>query len=106
LPVYAHSSVVGTEEVLVAADGAQRSKVEAFLHREDVQKALEAHGLSAQAALDRVQAMSDAEVQQLAGRVDQVAAGGDIVGVFFTIFVLLLITDILGLTQVFPFTRR
>jgi hypothetical protein len=36
---------------------------------------------------------------------DQLPAGGDILGIMFTIFIILLITDILGLTKVFPFTR-
>ena len=52
-----------------------------------------------------VNAMSDAEVAQLAGRIDQAPAGGEILGLLFTVFVILLVTDILGLTKVFTFTR-
>jgi hypothetical protein len=37
--------------------------------------------------------------------VDQAAAGGDILGILFTALLVLLITDILGWTKVFPFTR-
>ncbi|MGE5338534.1 MAG: PA2779 family protein, partial [Gemmatimonadota bacterium] len=48
---------------------------------------------------------TDDEAQQLAQRLDQLPAGGDAIGVIVFIFVLLLITDILGLTKVFPFTR-
>ncbi len=32
-------------------------------------------------------------------------AGGDVLGVLLTIFIVLLVTDILGFTKVFPFTR-
>ena len=53
----------------------------------------------------RVNAMSDEEVTQLAGRIDQAPAGGDILGLMFTVFIVLLVTDILGLTKVYPFTR-
>ena len=56
-------------------------------------------------AVERVKAMSDTEVVQLAGRIDQAPAGGDILGILFTIFIVLLVTDIMGLTKVFPFTR-
>lgn len=49
--------------------------------------------------------MSDGEVAQLAQRVDQAPAGAGVVGVLFTLFVILLVTDILGFTKVFPFTR-
>lgn len=55
--------------------------------------------------MERVQAMSNAEVAQLAGRLDQTPAGGDVLGVLLTIFIVLLVTDIVGLTKVFPFTR-
>jgi len=64
-----------------------------------------AQGIDGAAAADRVKAMSDAEVAQLANRVDQAPAGGEILGILFTVFIVLLITDILGLTKVFPFTR-
>jgi hypothetical protein len=62
-------------------------------------------GLSIEAASQRVAAMSDAEVAQLAGRVEQAPAGGEVLGILFTVFIVLLFTDILGLTKVFPFTR-
>ena len=42
---------------------------------------------------------------QLAGRIDQAPAGGEVVGTLFTVFLILLVTDIMGLTKVFPFTR-
>lgn len=109
LPVTGQAAMVSTEQVLATSDGASssadRDRVNAFLAREDVRHALQAQGVSAEAAVGRVQAMSDAEVTQLANRVDQAPAGGEIVGVLFTVFVILLITDIFGLTKVFPFTR-
>ena len=53
--------------------------------------------------------MSDDEVRRIAGEIKTLPAGGDglgtIVGAAVTIFVILLITDILGLTKIFPFTR-
>ena len=73
--------------------------------KDDVRKALQSQGVDGNAALERVQAMSDAEVAQLAGRIDQAPVGGDILGLIFTVFIVLLVTDILGLTKVFPFTR-
>jgi len=56
-------------------------------------------------ALTRVDAMTDNEVQTVADQLDKLPAGGDILGILFTVFIILLITDILGLTKVFPFTR-
>jgi hypothetical protein len=53
----------------------------------------------------RVAALTDEEVHKVAGKLDQIPAGGDILGVLLTVFIILLITDILGLTKVFPFTH-
>jgi len=106
LPMQAQASIVATDTALQSADStAQRERVTEFLLRGDVQKELQSHGLAADLAVERVAAMSDSEVAQLAGRIDQAPAGGDILGILFTIFIVLLVTDILGLTKVFPFTR-
>ena len=53
----------------------------------------------------RVDALTDAETTQLMAQIDQAPAGGEVLGVLFSIFIILLITDILGLTKIFPFTR-
>ncbi len=114
LPMTAHAGIVSTDAVLSSAatatdlsttPSAQREQVTAFLQRADVRQALQAQGVQADAAVERVNAMSDAEVAQLAGRIDQAPVGGDVLGMLFTIFIILLVTDILGLTKVFPFTR-
>ena len=42
---------------------------------------------------------------QLAGRIDTLPAGGEILGAIVLIFLVLLLTDILGFTKVFPFTK-
>jgi len=106
LPITAQAAIVSTDEV-IATDvvAAQRERVSTFLARGDVSQALQAQGVSPQTAVDRVQAMSDAEVAQLAGRIDQAPAGGEVLGLLFAVFIILLVTDILGLTKVFPFTR-
>jgi hypothetical protein len=105
-PMAAHANIVATDEVVSAGVAAShRDTVNSFLAREDVRQAMQAQGISPLAATERVSAMSDAEVAQLAGRVDQAPAGGEILGLLFTVFILLLVTDILGLTKVYPFTR-
>lgn len=106
LPLQAQAGIVGTEQALVTPAGqADRDRVSSFLAREDVRKELMTQGVNADDAIARVQAMSDAEVAQLAQRVDKAPAGAGVVGVLFTIFLILLVTDILGFTKVYPFTR-
>lgn len=106
MPMAANAGIVPTEEATATISAtAERDKVATFLARDDVRLSLEAQGVNPQAAIDRVSTMSDQEVQQLAGRIDQAPAGGDVLGVLFTVFIILLVTDILGFTKIFPFTR-
>lgn len=106
VPMQASAAIVGTREATAPAGmAAERERVASFFSRDDVRKSLEEHGVAPQAAIDRIASLSDEEVQQLAARIDQAPAGGDVIGVLFAVFVILLVTDILGLTKIFPFTR-
>jgi hypothetical protein len=100
LPV--HAGMLPTE---AAVTNAERARVSSFIDREDVRAQLQAHGVSPADVKARVAAMTDDEARQLAGQIDNLPAGGDILGILLTIFLVLLITDILGFTKVFPFTR-
>jgi hypothetical protein len=102
---YANAAMIGTAQVATENAQADRERVLAFFAREELQQQFHALGVDAQAATERVAAMSDAEIARLAGKLDQAPAGGDIVGAFVTVFIVLLITDIIGLTKIFPFTR-
>ncbi len=106
MPSMAQAGIVSTSEVISnEVSLSNRDRVNTFLNRSDVQNALQEQGISGDAALNRVAGMSDTEVAQLAGRIDKAPAGGEILGIIFTVFIILLVTDILGLTKVFPFTR-
>lgn len=98
--------LIGTQQAAAAGDthGA-RDRLATLLDRADLAAALEARGVSPAAAQARVAALTDDEAAEVLARVDQLPAGGDVVGALFAVFVILLVTDILGLTKVFPFTR-
>lgn len=102
-----HAALVGTEQLVNAAQvESNRERVRGFLQRADVRDMLQQRGVDANVALSRVDAMTDSEVQTVATQLDKLPAGGmDVLGAAVFIFVLLLITDILGLTKIFPFTR-
>jgi len=97
-------ALIGTEQAAAALPG--RALLEQTLDRADVIAGLQSRGVSVQAARARVAALTDAEAAQVAAQIDQApAAGSDVLGILLTVFVILLITDILGFTKVFPFTR-
>ena len=111
----AQAALIGTAQVadmqgVVSADvqaADQRAHVLSYLDRPDVVAGLTERGVSADDARSRVAALTDGEVRQLAHTLDTAPAGADggVLGVIVLIFVVLLVTDILGLTKVFPFTR-
>ena len=98
----AQAGLLSTESVAAAGS---RDRIAVILERADVQSRLEAFGVSPTDVKARVAAMSDAEAAQLAGQIDSLPAGGDVLGAIVLVFLVLLITDILGFTKIFPFTR-
>ena len=103
----AQAGVIGAEQAVAAEQSTgARDTVMRHFERADVQATLQARGVDLAQAHARVAALTDAEAQMLADQIDAAPAGAnDILGVLVFIFVLLLVTDILGLTKVFPFTR-
>lgn len=105
----AQATLIGTAEVAAAqapAQGDGHARLNAALARADVVAGLQARGVSVEQAQARVAALSDAEAAHVADQIDQAPAGAsDVLGVILFIFVVLLVTDILGFTKIFPFTR-
>jgi hypothetical protein len=103
----ANAAMVGTEAVVNAAQAQQnRERIVSTLNRDDVKAQLMARGVDPSQVQARLDSLTDQEVQTLAAKMDQLPAGGDGLGVLVFIFVLLLITDILGYTNIFPFVKH
>lgn len=107
LPVMAQPApapaLITTDEALTTS---VQERVGALLARSEVREALAARGVDAAQVEARVAALTDEEARLLADQLDRLPAGAsDILGILFAVFIILLITDILGLTKVFPFTR-
>ena len=103
IPLPATAAIIATDQVIA---GAERNRVKSFLDRAEVQERLQALGVDRAAARARVDALSDQEIATLADQLDRLPAGGtDVLGVALIVFLVLLITDILGYTKIFPFTR-
>jgi hypothetical protein len=110
-PGVARAALVSTEQMLAGADGvADRARVLAFLDRDEVRERIVALGVDPAEAAARVGALSDAQVAEIAAELDRLPAGqsaiGAIIGAMLIIFLILLVTDLLGLTDIFPFVKR
>ena len=78
LPFSANAAMIGTEQVVASAtEQANRDKVRDFVSRTDVQKQLEALGLSTENATERVNAMTQEEINRVAGKINTLPAGAD-----------------------------
>ncbi|UYG01353.1 MULTISPECIES: PA2779 family protein [unclassified Halomonas] len=100
-------ALISTQSVLASDQaGAERQRISDVLARADVQQALVNQGVDPVEVQARVAALSDSEAKEMAQRLDELPAGASgVVGALFAVFIILLITDILGLTDVYPFTR-
>lgn len=98
------AAMIGTEALLVNPDTSDaRDQLRSFLDRKDVQAELTARGIDPAEAKARVDSLSDAEVMQIADKIDGLPAGGDFWGTFVfvlvIIFVTLLVLEVLGYTD-------
>ena len=83
----AHAGMIGTDQVVSTASQADRSTVASFVSRAEVAGQLEALGLDATSAKDRIAALTDAEVQYLAGKIDSMPAGADAAGLLLLLVI-------------------
>ena len=104
------AALVPTDQLIASHEvSAERERVAGFMAREDVQSELSKYGVDRDEAAARVAALSDREISDIATRIDELPAGQDagtaIISAALTVFIILLITDLLCLTSVFNFSR-
>lgn len=104
------AQIVSTGVVLEqSTDLSSKEKLMKIISREDVTNKFQELGVDSKAIEARVASMTDEEASKIALQIDSLPAGADagvsILSAVVFIFVVLLITDILGLTKVFNFTK-
>jgi hypothetical protein len=105
------AAMIATDLIVEPAKALKaRAYLEDVISRADVQQYLAAQGIGPLEAKARLDSLSDAEVVRLADKIEQLPAGGSavgvIVGAILLVFLVLLITDILGYTNVFKFVKH
>ena len=103
----AYAGMVGTAALIDQQQATlERDRLLTALDRDEVRHQLIDLGVDPSAARERVAALSDDELRSVAGQVGDLPAGGDILGIAVLIFLVLLFTDIMGYTKVFPFVKK
>ncbi len=100
----AQAGMVGTAQMTHSLTSSL-SAAEITQQRGWIQSQLEANGVTKTNAAIRVSSLSDSQIQQVHQRIDEMPAGAGALGVIAFGFLVLVITDLTGLTDVFPFIR-
>jgi hypothetical protein len=86
-----------------------RDHLKTLISKNDIKRSLISQGIDPDEAKARVDSLSDSEVIEVADKIEQLPAGrgvfGAIIGAALIVFLVLLLTDILGYTDVFPFVK-
>jgi len=106
----AHAAMVSTDEILKQnKQNLDRERLTILLDRSEVRKQLEDWGVKSEEAKAWIDSLTDREIAEIVNRIDQMPAGGSATGILvggaLLVFFVLLITDILGYTDVFPFVK-
>lgn len=102
----AQAAMIGNAQIINEVQTElNRSEILQILDRETARQQLLALGVSPEEVKQRVAQMTDAEVAQLNQHLADLPAGGDIWGVLLLLFIVFIITDMLGATDIFPFVK-
>ena len=103
----AQAAMIGTDQIINQTDSSlTRGKLQQFLDREAAQKQLHAWGVSPDRVKQRVNRLTDMELARINREVNNLNAGGDsILGILLILFIVFIITDAIGATDIFPFVH-
>lgn len=98
----AQAAIVGTADAVAVEQRVEiLDAVRAGLAREDVRDRMLALGVEPGQVDGRLDALTDAELATLAGRLDELPAGGDALAVIGIVFLVLLLLEFTGTIDIF-----
>ncbi len=98
----ARAGVISTQQYLTTLDrDAALARIDAVLAREEVRSRLEQYGVDPIAANERIAALTDEELALLATELENLPAGGNLLGVAGVVFIVLLILELVGVIDIF-----
>ena len=101
------AAMLGTDTLITTTQSQQSiTELQQLLEREDAQQQLLALGVSPDLVRERVASLSDSELARINQGINTLNAGGEsVLGVLLVIFIVFVITDVIGATNIFPFIR-
>ena len=100
----AQAAMIGNEQVINQhQQGQTRDSLQQLLEQQSARQQLQALGVSPDLVKSRIDSLTDSELARINRHVDTLDAGGNILGILLVIFVVFVITDVIGATDIFPF---
>ena len=88
-----------------ATTSVDRTLLTEALERDYAQQQLTALGITQEQAMQRVAQLTDEEIAYLNQQLAELPAGGDVLGLLVLLFIVFIITDAVGATDIFPFIK-
>ena len=102
---HVQAAMVTNDVILNQAHNSAKTELLQTINRADVKQRFISMGVKPEAVEDRIQLMTADEVAQLNKQIDELPAGGDVLGVILVVFIVFVITDVIGATDIFPFIK-
>ena len=100
----AQAAMIGNGQIIQQHPSQQtRDSLQQLLQQDAARQQLQAWGVSPEQINNRIDSLTDAELARINGQLDNLNAGGNILGIVLVIFIVFVITDVIGATDIFPF---
>ena len=100
----AQAAMIGNEQVINQhSQGQTRDSLQQLLDQQSARQQLQSLGVSPDQIKSRIDSLTDSELARINRHVDTLDAGGSILGILLVIFIVFVITDVIGATDIFPF---
>src|SRR5690554_1807711 len=102
----AQAAMISTPDVIQSQQSEyDREQLMSLLDRDDVHEKLLSMGVAPETVQERINSMTDFEIAQLNQQINDMPAGSGVLGAVVLIFIVFIITDAIGATDIFPFVR-
>ncbi len=100
----AQAAMIGNEQIINQSQSQQtRDSLQQLLEQDTARQQLQAWGVNPEQIQNRIDSLTDSELARINQQVDTLDAGGNVLGILLVIFVVFVITDVIGATDIFPF---
>ena len=100
----AQAAMIGNQQIINQSESQQtRDSLQQLVEQQSARQQLQAWGVDPEQIQNRINSLTDSELARINQQVDTLDAGGSVLGILLVIFIVFVITDVIGATDIFPF---